>query len=131
MIFLFMAPRTRFLNSTAEQAPWPEGSCGHVGGSTALRNRLARRRPFRSILVPEVPMLQKRIDGLNDEMQANGEEEDRREGAARYLTRLLEGKFGPLDEESRRLVEAADFERLILLTDRMLDAHSVQDVFND
>ena len=76
-------------------------------------------------------MLQKRIDGLNDEMQANGEEEDRREGAARYLTRLLEMKFGPLDEESRARVEAADFERLILLTDRMLDAHSVQDVFND
>lgn len=79
-------------------------------------------------------MLQKKAEDWDNklgEMQDNGEEEDRKEGAARFLGRLLEQKFGPLDEQSRERLAAADFERLIAWTDRMLDARNLPDVFKD
>lgn len=75
-------------------------------------------------------MLQKKAEDWNkDELQEGSEVYERREGTARYLARMLEMKFGPLDDESRARLDAADYERLIAWTDRMLDAHAIQDVF--
>jgi hypothetical protein len=75
-------------------------------------------------------MLQKKAeDWKKDELQEDGEVYERREGTARYLARMLEMKFGPLDEASHALLDAADYEKLIAWTDRMLDARAIQDVF--
>jgi hypothetical protein len=77
-------------------------------------------------------MLQKKAEDWDKDdlqVQADGEEYERRDGTARYLARLLEMKFGPLDDESRARLDTADYERLIAWTDRMLDARSLQDVF--
>jgi hypothetical protein len=75
-------------------------------------------------------MLQKKAeDWKKDELQEDGEVYERREGTARYLARMLEMKFGPLDEAGRALLDAADYEKLIAWTDRMLDARAIEDVF--
>jgi hypothetical protein len=79
-------------------------------------------------------MLQKKAEDWDndvDEVQANGEELDRRDGAARFLTQMLGTKFGPLDDESRARLDAADFQTILLWSDRMLDARSLPEVFND
>jgi hypothetical protein len=77
-------------------------------------------------------MLQKKAEDWDndvDEVQADGEELDRRDGAARFLAKMLETKFGPLDEESRARLDAADFQRILVWSDRMLDARVLQEVF--
>jgi hypothetical protein len=79
-------------------------------------------------------MLQKKAEDWDndvDEVQANGEELDRRDGAARFLARMLETKFGPLDDESRTRLDAADFARILVWSDRMLDARSLPEVFTE
>jgi protein involved in sex pheromone biosynthesis len=77
-------------------------------------------------------MLQKKAEDWDkdvDELQENGEVHDRRAGAAAYLSRLLEMKFGDLDDDARGRLAGADFERLLAWTDRMLDAETLADVF--
>jgi len=77
-------------------------------------------------------MLQKKAEDWDvDEMQENGEEVDRRGGAARFLAQMLETKFGALDDDSRARLAAADFERILAWTDRMLEADSLAAVFKE
>jgi len=77
-------------------------------------------------------MLQKKAEDWDvDEMQENGEELDRRDGAARFLGQMLETKFGALDDSTRACLATADFARILAWTDRMLEAESLADVFGE
>jgi hypothetical protein len=77
-------------------------------------------------------MLQKKAEDKDViELQEMGEVYERREGTARFLSQMLERKFGPLDDESVARLAAADYERLIAWTDRSLDARSLADVFTE
>ncbi len=58
-------------------------------------------------------------------------EDGRREGESRILLRLLESRFGPLDEHTLARVAAADAERLLDWSDRILTAERLEDVFGD
>jgi hypothetical protein len=77
-------------------------------------------------------MLQKKAEDWDDdvdEIQENGEEYDRRDGAARFLVQMLEMKFGPMDDESRARLDAADFQQILVWSDRMLDAGTLAEMF--
>jgi hypothetical protein len=77
-------------------------------------------------------MLQKKAENWDDdvdEIQEDGEELDRRDGAARFLLQMLEMKFGPLDDESRARLDAADFQQILIWSDRMLDAQTLPEMF--
>jgi hypothetical protein len=75
-------------------------------------------------------MLQKKAeDWDNDEIQVDGEEYDRRDGAAKFLFQMLEMKFGPMDDESRARLDAADFKQILVWSDRMLDAGTLAEMF--
>jgi hypothetical protein len=79
-------------------------------------------------------MLQKKAEDWDndvDEIQWDGEEYDRRDGAARFLAQMLETKFGPLDDEIRARLDAADFALVLVWSDRMLDAGTLADVFSE
>ncbi len=58
-------------------------------------------------------------------------EDGRREGESTMLLRLLEGRFGPLDEHTLARVAAADAERLLEWGDRILTAKRLENVFGD
>ncbi|HEY2737994.1 MAG TPA: hypothetical protein VGK45_06280 [Thermoanaerobaculia bacterium] len=77
-------------------------------------------------------MLQKKAEDWDndvDEIQEDGEEFDRRDGAARFLVQMLEMKFGPMDAESRARLDAADFKQILVWSDRMLDASTLAEMF--
>ncbi|MEW6753029.1 MAG: Rpn family recombination-promoting nuclease/putative transposase [Candidatus Latescibacterota bacterium] len=59
---------------------------------------------------------------------AEGLAEGRQEGEAAVLTRLMELRFGQLDESVRRRVAEADAETLLRWTDRVLTADRPEDV---
>ncbi len=58
-----------------------------------------------------------------------GLEEGRREGETALLLRLLEHRFGPLDERQHSRVQGADPETLLLWGERLFGANSLDDVF--
>lgn len=59
---------------------------------------------------------------------AQGIAEGRAEGIATTLTRLLNLKFGPLSSTALERIQAAAPEQLERWTDRVLTAHSLEDV---
>ncbi len=60
-----------------------------------------------------------------------GREEGRQEGESTLLLRLLEKRFGSLDEPTRARVAAGDADRLLEWGDRILSAERLEDVFRD
>jgi hypothetical protein len=52
-----------------------------------------------------------------------------RQGEAAVVLRLLECRFGPLDETVRQRIQAADAETLLLWGERVLTAQTLTDVF--
>ena len=64
------------------------------------------------------------------EMMAEGLERGLEQGEARGLTRLLERGFGPLPRTVRDRVAAADLDELDAWLDRILDADSLDAVFD-
>ena len=58
-----------------------------------------------------------------------GLERGRKEGESAMLLRLLERRFGPLDEHTRQRVASADAERLLAWGENFVDATTLQDVF--
>jgi hypothetical protein len=77
------------------------------------------------------PMLAERIDEWNRQVLEKGRQEGRQDGEARVVLRLLEEKFGALDDRSRELVRTADADRLLDWGARILRARQLQDVFGD
>ena len=72
-------------------------------------------------------MLAKRVVEWGHELR----EEGRQEGEARLLMRLLEMKFGPLDERTRTRVLSAEAGRLLEWGERFVYAERLADVFGD
>jgi len=76
-------------------------------------------------------MLAERIDEWNRQVLEKGRQEGRQEGEVRLVLRLLEEKFGVLDDRSRERVRAADADRLLDWGTRILKARRLQDIFGD
>jgi len=72
-------------------------------------------------------MLAESIDRWNREIR----EEGRQEGEARVVLRQLRLKFGPLDPEIEERVHSADADRLLVWSERILTAASLEDVLQD
>jgi len=68
--------------------------------------------------------------GLEKGLQ-QGRQEGRQEGEARTLLRLLERRFGPVSELMRARVSAADLASLDQWLDRVLDAPTLDAVFDE
>ena len=58
-----------------------------------------------------------------------GREEGRRQEAIAMLTRFLTKRFGPLDEVTRERLQKAEVEQIEAWSDRVLDAQSIEEVF--
>jgi hypothetical protein len=72
----------------------------------------------------------RRLEGVA-EGRKEGEVAGRKQGEVEVLVRLLERKFGPLDEVSRARLAAADSERLLGWAERVLTAGRLAEVFAD
>lgn len=70
------------------------------------------------------------VEGIQQGL-AKGRLEGRQEGEALFLLRLLERRFGPVDETVREQVRNADVEILLTWGGRVLTAKSPGDVFQD
>jgi Putative transposase, YhgA-like len=93
--------------------------------------------PERLTLEELESMLAERIDSWNEQLREEsrrkGRQEGRRkgqqEGEAKALLRLLEKRFGLLDQSTRDRITAADADLLLEWIDRVLAAESLADVF--
>jgi uncharacterized protein DUF4351 len=83
--------------------------------------------PERLTLEELEPMLAERIDSWNEQVR----EEGRQEGEAKALLRLLEKRFGPVDQITRDRIAAADADLLLEWIDHFPTAESLADVFSD
>ncbi len=72
-------------------------------------------------------MLANRVQEWTQQWKAEG----RKEGEMTFLLRLLEKRFGPLDETIRVRLEAADAQQLLRWGDRVLAAKTLEAVFQD
>ena len=63
--------------------------------------------------------------------RAEGKAEGRQEGQARALLRQLDRRFGPLSDAIRDRVGNADLDTIDLWLDRVLDAHTIDAIFDD
>ncbi|MBF0261358.1 MAG: DUF4351 domain-containing protein [Magnetococcales bacterium] len=55
----------------------------------------------------------------------------RKESAVSLLLRLMKRRFGPVPDWARAKIEQADQERLELLSERILDAGSIEELLAD
>ena len=62
--------------------------------------------------------------------QVEGRVEGRVEGEVAVLARLLSKRFGPLDEQTTARLKAATLDQLDIWADRILDAPTLQAVFD-
>jgi hypothetical protein len=99
------------------------------------RALLAGRMP--GVDIPEIEnlqeartMLAERVKEWTRQWHDKGRLEGRLEGEATLLRRLLERKFGHLDEETERRITAADSDQLLGWCDRVLAATSVEEIFD-
>jgi predicted transposase/invertase (TIGR01784 family) len=76
------------------------------------------------------PMLAERIDSWNEQQLQKGRQEGRQEGEAKALLRLLEKRFGPVDQATRDRIAAADADVLLEWIDSFATAESLGDVFS-
>lgn len=74
-------------------------------------------------------MLAERIDQWDREIREEGIQIGVQKGEAQVLLRLIRLKFGPLSPESEEQVYAADSDRLLEWTERILTAERLEDVF--
>ena len=71
-----------------------------------------------------------RQDGRQEGRQA-GRQEGRQEGEADLLLRLLELRFGPLADALRERIRSANAEALLLWSERILTAATLEDVVKE
>jgi hypothetical protein len=76
-------------------------------------------------------MLAESIDRWDREIREEGRQEGRQEGEARIVLRQLRLKFGLLSSETEERVLAADANRLLEWSERVLTAERLDDVFRD
>ena len=98
--------------------------------------------PRRLTLEELEPMLAERIDSWNEQLREEsrqqglqrglqqGLQQGLQAGEAKALLRLLEKRFGPLDQVTRDRITAADADLLLEWIDRFSTAESLADVFS-
>jgi hypothetical protein len=86
--------------------------------------------PKRLTLEELEPMLAERIDSWNEQLREEGRQQGLQAGEAKALLRLLEKRFGPLDQVTRDRIAAADADLLLEWIDRFSTAESLADVFS-
>jgi flagellar biosynthesis/type III secretory pathway protein FliH len=74
-------------------------------------------------------VLAERIESWFEEATRKGHEQGMQQGEAQVLLRLLTLKFGELDEASRQRIEMADAETLLLWSERILFADTLDKVW--
>ena len=74
-------------------------------------------------------MLAERVTEWTEEWKRQGIEEGRQKGEAALLLRLLELRFGPLNETSGARVRRADAETLLRWGEKVLTAASLEEIF--
>jgi hypothetical protein len=72
-----------------------------------------------------------RLDEKNTliEWTRQWQEQGRRQGKSELLLLQAERKFGPLDNRDRARIELADADRLLCWGERLVAAHSLEEVF--
>jgi hypothetical protein len=79
-------------------------------------------------------MLAERVIEWTEEWKQQGMEagmkKGRQEGEAALLLKLLELRFGPLDEANRARLRHSDADTLLVWGERVLTAASLDEVFN-
>ncbi|MEA2601623.1 MAG: hypothetical protein QOF89_2615 [Acidobacteriota bacterium] len=83
-------------------------------------------------------MLAERIDSWNEELREEGRQQGLQRGLqqglqageAKALLRLLEKRFGPVDQVTRDRIAVADADLLLEWIDRFSTAESFADVFS-
>ncbi len=76
-------------------------------------------------------MLAERVQEWTQQWKAESLEEGRKEGEMTFLIRMLEKRFGPIDETTKAKLEAADPEQLQLWGERLLVVESLEAIFQD
>ena len=76
-------------------------------------------------------MLAERVIEWTEEWKQQGLQQGRQEGEASLLLRLMELRFGNVDDVIRKKLQAADAETLLHWGERLLNAASPEDVLTD
>ena len=83
----------------------------------------------------QYPQEDKTMVSLSERLRAEGMAQGMEKGMESVeravLSRQLQHRFGPLDPQIRHRLEAADQQQLELWAERILDADSLADVFQD
>jgi len=100
-----------------------------------IRATLMRKAEYR-ILLPEIDdlqelkvMLSERLEEWALSYEAQGVQKGRQEGEAFALQHLLARRFGAVPPEMVSRIAGAPREEIEMWLDRVLDAHSLEDVF--
>jgi len=98
-----------------------------LGEPNNIRSEILRRA-----LAVIVPGQEDRIMSIAaEEWKAEGKAEGKVEGQIRTLSRLIERRFGALSDALRARLESADLVTLDLWTDRVIDAKTLDEIFDD
>lgn len=76
-------------------------------------------------------MLSERKDNWTEQWKQEGLQEGRQKGEASMLLRMINNKFGLVSIEIKEKIEQADCEVLLLWSDNLLKANTVDEVFSD
>ena len=100
-------------------------------GGVFLNSRSPEELPDNIELEEFKSMLANRVAEWGREIHEKGRKEGRQEGEAHLLLRMLEKKFGSLDETTRVRVLSAGAGRLLEWGERFVTAERLADVFGD
>lgn len=75
-------------------------------------------------------MLETNMARWEREWQDRSEAHGRQAGRAELLARLLERRFGPIDDTVRARIDGSSPEELLAYADRVLDARDIDSVFS-
>ena len=75
-------------------------------------------------------MLETKMQQWEREWQERSEAHGRQAGQAALLVRLLERRFGPIDDSVRARIDDAASDDLLVYADRVLDARDIDSVFS-
>jgi hypothetical protein len=67
--------------------------------------------------------------GAEEGPEKEGRKEGRKEGESAVLIKLLERKFGTLDEEAQRRISDAGSDQLLNWAERILTSDNIDEVF--
>ena len=98
------------------------------------RHPLGIELPDLSILLENETMLAESVEKWTEQWkkqgQVEGRVEGRVEGEVAVLARQISKRFGPLDEQTTARLKSATLDQLDIWADRILDAPTLQAVFD-